>query len=73
MQVSSVTKGGTIVEASQQVLIESLPPVLVLHFKRFLYDTATNGVVKIGKQISFGPQLDIPQGMLPLKMWAKLI
>ncbi|KAI9446193.1 hypothetical protein H4582DRAFT_1904182 [Lactarius indigo] len=27
-------------EASQQVHIEALPPVLVLHLKRFLYDTA---------------------------------
>ena len=32
-------------EASQQVLIEALPSVLVLHLKRFLYDVATDGVV----------------------------
>jgi len=49
-------------EASQQVLIEALPPVLVLHLKRFLYDTATRGVVKIGKPVEFTPELEIPLG-----------
>lgn len=47
-------------EASQQVLIEALPPVLVLHLKRFLYDTTTRGVVKIGKSVQFTPELEIP-------------
>jgi ubiquitin carboxyl-terminal hydrolase 10 len=46
-------------DASQQVLIETLPPILVLHMKRFLYDTKVNGVVKIGKQVTFGPELEI--------------
>ncbi|KIM86396.1 hypothetical protein PILCRDRAFT_4897 [Piloderma croceum F 1598] len=27
--------------------------------KRFLYGTKVNGVVKIGKQVSFGPELEI--------------
>jgi ubiquitin carboxyl-terminal hydrolase 10 len=27
--------------------------------KRFLYDTKVNGVVKIGKQVSFGPEVEI--------------
>ena len=49
-------------EASQQVLIEALPPVLVLHLKRFLYDTAARGVVKIGKPVQFTPELEIPLG-----------
>jgi len=47
-------------EATQQVLIEALPPVLVLHLKRFLYDTAVRGVVKIGKPVKFTPELEIP-------------
>lgn len=46
-------------DASQQVLIETLPPILVLHLKRFLYDTNVNGVVKIGRQVLFGPELEI--------------
>ncbi|KAH9991181.1 hypothetical protein BJV77DRAFT_963013 [Russula vinacea] len=47
-------------EASQQVLIEALPSVLVLHLKRFLYDNATNGIFKISKSVQFGPELEIP-------------
>ena len=53
-------------EASQQVLIEALPPVLVLYFKRFLYDTTARGVVKVGKPVQFSPELEIPFGMPPL-------
>ena len=49
-------------EASQQVLIEALPSVLVLHLKRFLYDNATNGIFKISKSVQFGPELEIPPG-----------
>jgi len=64
VQVSSVTKGGAAVDAHQQVFIETLPPILVLHLKRFLYDTTAKGVVKIGKQISFGAELEIPSDAL---------
>ena len=56
-------------EASQQVLIEALPPVLVLHLKRFLYDTAARGVVKIGKPVQFSPELEIPVGASRLASW----
>ena len=49
-------------EGSQQVLIDALPPVLVLHLKRFLYDTTARGVVKIGKSVQFTPELEIPLG-----------
>jgi ubiquitin carboxyl-terminal hydrolase 10 len=51
-------------EASQQVLIESLPPVLVLHLKRFLYDVAAEGIVKISKPVQFAPELQIPPGII---------
>jgi hypothetical protein len=51
-------------EASQQVLIEALPPVLVLHLKRFLYDVAADGVVKISKLVQFAPELEIPLGTI---------
>ncbi|KAF8467101.1 hypothetical protein DFH94DRAFT_639069 [Russula ochroleuca] len=47
-------------EASQQVLIEALPPVLVLHLKRFQYDVAADGIVKISKPVQFAPELEIP-------------
>jgi ubiquitin carboxyl-terminal hydrolase 10 len=49
-------------EACRQMLIEVLPPVLVIHLKRFLYDPAVGGVVKIGKSIQFTPDLEIPPG-----------
>ena len=51
-------------EASQQVLLEALPPVLMLHLKRFLYDMAADGIVKIDKPVQFAPELDIPIGMI---------
>jgi ubiquitin carboxyl-terminal hydrolase 10 len=51
-------------DASQQVLIEVLPPVLVLRLKRFLYDVATDGIVKISKPVQFAPQLEIPPGTI---------
>jgi hypothetical protein len=44
-------------EASQQVLIEALPSVLVLHLERFLYDVAAGGIVKVSKAIQFAPEL----------------
>ncbi|KAI0267937.1 hypothetical protein BGY98DRAFT_925384, partial [Russula aff. rugulosa BPL654] len=46
--------------AIQQVLIEALPPVLVLHLNRVRYDAAAGGITKIGKFIQFGPELEIP-------------
>ena len=49
-------------EASHQVLIEALPPVLVLHLKRFRYDVAEGGIVKISKPVMFAPELQIPLG-----------
>ncbi|KAF8475252.1 hypothetical protein DFH94DRAFT_635391 [Russula ochroleuca] len=51
-------------EASQQVLIEALPPVLVLHIKRFLYDVAADSIVKINKPVQFAPELEIPLGIM---------
>ena len=49
-------------EASQEVLIEVLPPVLVLHLKRFQYDVAGDNIVKISKPVQFAPELEIPLG-----------
>ena len=51
-------------KASQRVtvLIEALPPVLVVHLKRFLYDTVVGGVVKNRKPVQFSPELEIPPG-----------
>ena len=63
VQVSSVTKGNAVVEATQQVMMDSFPPVLVLHLKRFHYDTTIKDVKKVHKQVNYGPELEIPSGM----------
>jgi ubiquitin carboxyl-terminal hydrolase 10 len=51
-------------EASQQVLVEALPPVLVLHLKRFLYGVAADAINKINKHVQFAPELEIPLGTI---------
>ena len=61
----SVQRGPTdLGDSSHQVLIEALPPILVLHLKRFRYDAAAGGVNKIGKSIQFASELEIPLGMI---------
>ncbi|KAJ7205534.1 hypothetical protein GGX14DRAFT_367896 [Mycena pura] len=64
VQITHPSRPGVVVEASQQVLIESLPSVLVLHIKRFCYDTTVGGVVKVGKQIAFTPELSIASDVM---------
>ncbi|KAI0723789.1 hypothetical protein C8T65DRAFT_627436 [Cerioporus squamosus] len=72
VQVSIPTRPGVILDATQQVLIEALPPVLILHMKRFLYDIKVGDVVKVGKQVSFSPELDIPPEIIsPAKRTAQ--
>jgi hypothetical protein len=51
-------------EASHQPHIEVLPSVLVLHLKRFVYDAATDDIVKVRKPIQFAPELEFPLGMI---------
>jgi hypothetical protein len=58
------SRPGVTIEASQQTLIEALPSILVLHLKRFLYDTKVGDVVKVSKQIKFGPELEIGGDMM---------
>lgn len=50
---------GPNVTATKQVFIETLPPVLILHLKRFQYDNA-GGTQKIWKRIGYPLQLEIP-------------
>jgi len=65
VQVTSVTRPGAILDATQTVHIDSLPLILVLHLKRFLYDANAGGVGKVGKQVSFTPELEIGNGAYP--------
>lgn len=50
--------------ATKQVFIESLPPVLILHLKRFQYDN-TGGTQKIWKKIDYPLDLQIPKEAFP--------
>jgi ubiquitin carboxyl-terminal hydrolase 10 len=59
--VSVQSRQGISVEATKQMLIEQLPPILILHLKRFVYDPIT-GIGKNTKTVRFGPDLDIRSG-----------
>lgn len=56
---------GPNVTATKQMFIESLPPVLILHLKRFQYDSVTRGTQKIWKSIGYPLDLEIPREVLP--------
>jgi ubiquitin carboxyl-terminal hydrolase 10 len=55
---------GKDVLATKQVFIESLPPVLILHLKRFQFDAEGRGTVKIWKHIDYPLDLEIPREAL---------
>ncbi|GLB34542.1 putative cysteine proteinase [Lyophyllum shimeji] len=46
-------------QRSMQHLLDALPPVLVVHLKRFLYDKDVGGVVKIGKVVRWGEGVEV--------------
>lgn len=62
---------GTDVGASKQVLIDELPPVLILHLKRFQFD-ATGGTLKIAKKVGYPLDLEIPREVLSRQKVASL-
>lgn len=49
------------VEVSRRVTLEKLPPVLVLHLKRFVYEK-TGGCQKLVKSIEYPVDLEISKG-----------
>lgn len=55
---------GKDVVATKQVFIESLPPVLILHLKRFQFDAEVNGTIKIWKKVGYPLELEIPREAL---------
>lgn len=52
------------VEASRNLSLEDLPPILVLHLKRFVYDGTTGGCQKVMKAVDFSVDLEIPREIL---------
>ncbi|OAD06499.1 hypothetical protein MUCCIDRAFT_139407, partial [Mucor lusitanicus CBS 277.49] len=56
---------GIKVDATKQVYLEGLPPVLILHMKRFVFDNV-GGVQKLSKRVNYGAKLTIdPEWMVP--------
>lgn len=53
-----VTHPSATLDATQQVHVESIPPILILQLKRFLYDANNGGIVKVGKQVAFALELE---------------
>lgn len=57
--------------ATKQVFIETLPPVLILHLKRFQYDN-TGGTQKIWRKIGYPLNLELPKEIFPQQQRAQL-
>ncbi|BGP21081.1 hypothetical protein JCM10213_006842 [Rhodosporidiobolus nylandii] len=57
-------------EATKTVLLDALPPVLILHLKRFRYDEL--GVQKNGKRIAYGTELKLDERVLSAPLRASV-
>ncbi|CAO3674020.1 unnamed protein product [Umbelopsis ramanniana] len=53
-----ISTKGIVTDATKQIFLETLPPVLVLHVKRFVYDNI-GGVQKLQKHIRYDLELTI--------------
>ncbi|OCT45819.1 ubiquitin hydrolase [Cladophialophora carrionii] len=72
MQGDFHTPRGVKATATKQVFIETLPPVLILHLKRFHYDNTTKRAEKIWKRVGYPLELEIPKEVFPLQVRNKL-
>eukprot|EP00124_Ichthyophonus_hoferi_P000084 Ihof_evm4s3 gene=Ihof_evmTU4s3 len=50
--------------ASKQSALEELPPVLVLHLKRFVYDTTLGATLKVHKTVDYSLRMEIGKDLL---------
>ena len=66
MQGEFVSTRGQAATATKQVFIETLPPVLILHLKRFHYDNTTKRAEKIWKKVGYPLELEIPKEVFPM-------
>lgn len=55
------TPRGTSTHGIKQVFIEDLPPMLILHLKRFHYDNVLGSTQKIWKRVGYPLDLEIPK------------
>lgn len=61
------------VTATKQVYIEELPPILILHLKRFQYDNTTKRTEKIWKKVGYPLELEMPREAFPLQVRNKML
>ncbi|KAK5096948.1 hypothetical protein LTR24_002389 [Lithohypha guttulata] len=61
MQGDFQSMRGMKASATKQVFIETLPPVLILHLKRFEYNSVTKRAEKIWKKVGYPLELEIPK------------
>jgi len=57
-------KDGTVIHANRKMSLARLPPILILHMKRFLYNATTNRVEKLDKHITIKERIEIPRECL---------
>ncbi|KAF2724766.1 UCH-domain-containing protein [Polychaeton citri CBS 116435] len=57
--------GGRGNQAKKQVFIDTLPPVLILHLKRFEYVNNLTGTQKIWKKVGYPLELELPKEVFP--------
>ena len=58
--------GGRGDTAKKQVFIDTLPPVLILHLKRFQYENSVSGTQKIWKKVGYPLELEVPKEVFPV-------
>lgn len=56
--------GGRSNIVKKQMFIDSVPPVLILHLKRFQYDSSFSGTQKIWKKVGYPLELEIPKEVI---------
>ena len=52
------------VEASRNLSLEELPPILILHLKRFVYSGSSGGCQKVMKHVEFSVDLEISREIM---------
>ncbi|KAF9978477.1 hypothetical protein BGZ73_002142 [Actinomortierella ambigua] len=63
---TSSERGGVTVDATKKIFIESVPPVLILHLKRFIYKDGTTQ--KLHKEVGYKTTLDLqPELISPVR------